>query len=397
MPTSLRMTRANELFPEHGGCAAPWTRRASGRWHSRAALSHPIPRTCATPEQRLACGMPSFLSVRAPALHPSALHPSALHPSALHPSALHPSARLASALVATVLAATALLGCGTSHGPDDAGADGGGRDAGEARDAGPGLDAGAPADGGGDAGERDASVGTCGAMDARRIACPELLCDGIDLWYWSGDRCFSLDCGACEGADCDRGFVSEADCRAEHAECDASLCQASGGEWLFWGEECGHFVCGVAPPQICVIGVPVCDCGPEQLFVPGVGCQFDVSCTMRPGGTREELCLMSGGTWEPICCDTECGEYCPLPCTSMACNCGPGRVYEDGRGCVQATRCYERAATESCGLPGARCEDGTICCDRCGGAGCEGRPTCRPPVCSDVPEIDECGNNRAAP
>lgn len=300
-----------------------------------------------------------------------------------------------------------LAACGSTHGTD-AGPDGGevmdsgSRDAGAAdagsTDAGAGDDGGGIDAGTGDAGTGDAGTpGTCDAMDARRDPCPEVLCDGPDQWYWNGDGCFVLDCGSCTGDDCDRGVFSEAECIAAHATCEPTLCRDTGGEWMWWAQECGHRQCGQPAPETCLVPFAGCDCGPMANFVPGVGCQNDVACTMGPMPTREELCTGSGGSWEGICCDTVCGEFCPLPCVNDACNCGPGRVFVDGRGCLLATECFERTNGQSCVMGQSRCEDGTICCDRCGGAGCANDPRCVPPTCSDDPNIDECGNNLLAP
>lgn len=300
-----------------------------------------------------------------------------------------------------ILSFVLLTACGSSHGNDDGGLDGGGVDAGSDTDAGGGDDAGSETDAGDvDAGEVDVDAGMpgdCDAMDARRDSCPAALCDGPDQWYWNGDRCFALDCGSCTGDDCDRGVLAEAECVAAHATCEPTLCRDTGGDWMWWALECGHRVCGEPSPEDCFVPYGGCDCGPMANFVEGVGCQNDPACTMGPTLTREQLCTTSGGTWEPICCDTVCGEPCTLPCVNDACNCGPGSVFVDGRGCRLATECFERTNGQSCVMGQSRCEDRTICCDRCGGAGCAGDPRCVAPTCSDNPDIDECGNNRLAP
>jgi hypothetical protein len=239
-------------------------------------------------------------------------------------------------------------------------------------------------------------TGDCRADDARSEICPELLCDGPGTWHWNGDQCFWIDCGACEGADCDHSFSSEADCRAAHASCEPTLCRESGGAWMWWAEECGHYECGSPVPAICEMGFPICDCGAFRRFEAGVGCVMATDCPIPEPVTREELCRGTGGSWEPICCDTECGVRCDLECLAPACNCGPGRVFEDARGCIDHPRCHERDEGETC-LGEARCESGTICCMHCGGAGCFGDPTCDRPVCDADPVIDECGNNTMAP
>lgn len=257
-------------------------------------------------------------------------------------------------------------------------------------DAGPPLDAGSDAGPPVDAGPAAA----CDPDDAASEPCASL-CDGPSRYYWNGDRCFSIDCGACRGDDCGTaGFTSLEECEAAHATCEATLCRSTGGEWQFWSEECGHFVCGVAPPATCESGFPVCDCGPSHSFDPELGC-FEDDCPTVDPSTPEELCVGTGGSWEAICCDTECGDFCPLLCAEMACNCGPGRVFE-ARGCAEASRCFERMQDETC-TDDSRCADGTICCQSCGGAGCAPTSTCRVPVCDDDETIDMCGNNLLAP
>lgn len=237
----------------------------------------------------------------------------------------------------------------------------------------------------------------CEAQDAHEATCPAALCDGPDSWYWNGDRCFPVTCGACEGTDCGTRFGSEAECENVHMACEPTMCRATGGDWLFWAEECGHFVCGRAVPATCLVGRAVCDCGPLDVFDPALGCVRDVSCTMGPPlPTRELVCTGSGGAWEAICCDTVCGAFCPLACASPACNCGAGRVFDEARGCIQSSRCYERTLGETCSSA-ARCDAGTICCQTCGGDGCVGEHTCRAPLCDTDPATDECGNNPLAP
>jgi hypothetical protein len=302
--------------------------------------------------------------------------------------AFHRHALAHLALVLSV--AAALAGCSSSHvdtppSPDSGEGDLGTLDAG-ANDAGPDA---APADGG--------PPSSCSAQDAREIACPPAICDGLDGWYWNGDRCFSIPCGTCEGADCSSRVFSQAECEAAHATCQSTVCRATGGDWLFWAQECGHYVCGHSVPAMCLVGYPVCDCGPTSVFDPALGCVADPAClTDPPTPTREALCTGSGGSWEGICCDTDCGDFCPLACASLACNCGAGKIFDDARGCIGATRCHERTLGQTC-APDARCASGTICCQSCGGAGCFGPATCRAPTCSTDPAIDECGNNRMAP
>lgn len=272
--------------------------------------------------------------------------------------------------------AIVMTGCSESH----IGSDDGGIDAGSSE-----FDAGFPVD---DAGPPS----SCSAARAAAEVCPDLLCDGPPRWYWNGDDCFWIDCGACTGEDCEtHGFLSEAACLAAHEGCDAPLCRASGGTWRWWDPQCGHHVCGVAPPANCESPFPVCDCGPFARFEFGEGCVADPDCPIPEPVTREELCTGTGGAWGAFCCDSECGVPCGDDCAAMACDCGPGLVFDDVRGCHDGARCHERNAGETCNGV-ARCAEGTICCQACGGAGCFGDPTCDAPSCDDDPGFDECGN-----
>jgi hypothetical protein len=73
-------------------------------------------------------------------------------------------------------------------------------------------------------------------------------------------------------------------------------------------------------------------------------------------------------------------------------------VFELGRGCIEAARCFERLEGQTCDEhPRSRCETGTACCQRCGGAGCVGPAICAYPVCDVDETIDLCGNNILAP
>lgn len=292
-----------------------------------------------------------------------------------------PSLLLSSLVIAPTLALASA--CGSSHGS--------GHDGGAFWDD-FGLPPG-PSDAGQDGGPPLAS---CDAMDARQIVCPEVTCDGGPGYFWNGDSCYPVDCGACEGIDCALAATLD-ECISAHAGCESAVCLATGGQWMWWSDECEHYVCGRPPPVDCVVGVPVCDCGAYRSFdLERGGCYADTTCPTAEPITREELCTTTGGTWENICCDTECGVFCDADCAAPACNCGPGRVFEEARGCIDSVRCHERRAMETC-TPDVRCEAGTICCDACSGVGCTGEPRCVPPVCDDDPNTDECGNNLLAP
>lgn len=289
-------------------------------------------------------------------------------------------------LAASLLAALGLVGCPSTNSPDDGGT---GRDASSLDDAHATPDAFSPSDAG--------PVGTCDAMRVTRVRCAAL-CDGPDQWYWDGERCVRFDCGECVGDDCDLGVTSEAECQAAHATCEPELCRATGGAWLFWAEECQHYRCGRPQPADCLIGRPVCDCGPNRRFDPGVGCVTEGLCPDGPP-SPETLCTSTGGTWENVCCPSRCGVPCEAECLAPACTCGPLEIFDPARGCVDAVECHDgRMVEQTCTTDGrVRCADGLICCQRCGGAGCFGEPTCRVPTCDPTGELDVCGNNRLAP
>jgi hypothetical protein len=287
-----------------------------------------------------------------------------------------------------LLSGLLLSGCSGSHVRDhDAGRT---SDAGSIGDGGLGFDAGR--DAGRIIGPSDAGTPSlCDPQDARSMICPEVLCDGPGTWHWNGDRCFWIDCGACEGSGCTNAYSSESECIAAHASCEAALCTATEGTWLWWAEECEHYDCGFRRPVTCFIGGPVCDCGLHRSFVPGVGCADDPDCPIFEPPIPEELCGETGGSWGPICCNTLCGESCGLDCAAMACDCGPWREFDSARGCMHTTRCHERLSGESCDPVQSRCQTGTICCEHCGGAGCFGA-SCEAPQCDDDPDFDVCGN-----
>lgn len=269
----------------------------------------------------------------------------------------HTSARCV--LLVTMTLVTMTLGCY------------GARDAGELGDAGPldrdavvFRDTGLPSDATPppppppiDAG----TLGGCDAEDARAMVCPELICDGPSTVHWDGEACVVIGCGECVGADCARSWPSVDECERAHAACEAPLCRGTGGEWRFWGEDCAHWWCGFAPPIDCLIGGPVCDCGAGRRFDADRGCiSIERDCPMPEPATREELCRGTGGAWEGICCDTECGRHCPLPCAQPACDCGSWRTFDERRGCIEATRCFEPRLGERCNGR-SRCEPGTFC------------------------------------
>jgi hypothetical protein len=254
------------------------------------------------------------------------------------------------------------------------------------------------------AAESDASIdggavpSSCSAQSAAETICPATLCDGPDSFAWDGERCIRIDCGACTGTDCGHLPTSLAACEASHASCIPEMCRATGGEWLFWAEECQHYRCGNPQPAECLVGMPVCNCGDHRSFdFARGGCFDDTSCPEVDPLPPMQLCTATGGTWTPgICCNTHCGQFCPLACASPGCVCGDLQVFDAVRGCVDSAECHVVDAGHECS-DRVRCRDGLICCEHCGGAGCDPHMTCTAPVCDADPNIDTCGNNLLAP
>ncbi len=240
---------------------------------------------------------------------------------------------------------------------------------------------------------------SCAAADAQAIVCPTGVCDGLDDYVWDGERCVMIDCGTCVGADCGLAAHSMEACVAAHATCEPALCTSTGGEWLFFAEECHHFACGVPLPSECLVGMPVCNCGASRSFATGTGCFDDALCPEVDPIAPEVLCGDTGGTWtESICCSPHCGVACAALCDAPACVCGPTQVFDAIRGCVDTAECHVRPAGDVCDEGrDVRCADGLLCCLHCGGAGCEAEAHCQLPVCDADPDIDECGDNRLAP
>ncbi len=264
-------------------------------------------------------------------------------------------------------------------------------DAPDATDAGPRADA-API---GDAGVMPSS---CAPQDAQAIVCPSAVCDGLDQWAWDGERCIRIECGTCVGADCGHLVFAESQCRANHATCVPEMCRATGGQWLFYAQECQHYRCGTPQPAECLVGMPVCNCGDGRSFdAARGGCFDDSTCPAVDPLPPQTLCTATGGTWTTgICCATHCGEVCPLACAADNCACGPLQVFDGVRGCVDSAECHVHRTGQECNTQ-IRCQDGLICCQHCGGAGCDPTMTCEAPVCNAGPHIDMCGNNLLAP
>ena len=74
----------------------------------------------------------------------------------------------------------------------------------------------------------------------------------------------------------------------------------------------------------------------------GIDSQGNVRPNANPcGGVGEEaLCLATGGVWDPISCGHyNCGQFPDCDAIIPGCNCGPGRNFENGVGCVDDPDC----------------------------------------------------------
>lgn len=233
----------------------------------------------------------------------------------------------------------------------------------------------------------------CWPDDARAQVCPNVVCDGPPTWHWNGDRCFPIECGTCAGTDCNRGTTGHDQCEMAHQVCAPSLCRSTGGIWMWWSQECGHYACGLPPPQKCTVPTPGCNCGLSQRFDVERGCVAAPECPVF-SGTEDALCRHTGGSWENTCCHSDCGETCPEPCSTPACTCGPHQRFTSD-GCVEVAECFERRLRQSCD-ENTRCDPGLICCSGCGGGVCD-PPVCAPPICDREGRIDECGNGATDP
>jgi hypothetical protein len=106
---------------------------------------------------------------------------------------------------------------------------------------------------------------------------------------------------------------------------------------------CGHVWCGME--LVCDAIVPGCNCGPGRIFEEGVGCVHSEECP-----TEERwLCEASGGYWD----EYSCGHYwCGMApqCEALipGCNCGYEMIFEPGQGCVVSEECYEGDGVDLC-------------------------------------------------
>jgi hypothetical protein len=184
--------------------------------------------------------------------------------------------------------------------------------------------------------------------------------------FWDGRGCFELlGCSSCVGPDCAGAFVSVEECEAVHAGCDAVLCRTTGGRPHASGVDPCVFTCGLPdpPPGICDATAIPCDCGPGRSFATGAGCLDDPACD------ETVLCTLSGGTWHPES-DGAASYLCGTlrPCDAFlcdpACDCGTTRNFAEGLGCVPDLACPGADPASICRATGGRipeCREGGPC------------------------------------
>lgn len=111
---------------------------------------------------------------------------------------------------------------------------------------------------------------------------------------------------------------------------DEAFCVATGGSWDLGS--CGDYQCG--QPPICAAVIPGCDCGPDANFIRGDGCVENPICT---DGGDEQLCVATGGVWDPLSCGHySCGNLPECTAVIPGCNCGPSAVFDEVAGCLAA-------------------------------------------------------------
>jgi hypothetical protein len=128
-----------------------------------------------------------------------------------------------------------------------------------------------------------------------------------------------------------------------------------------------------------------------------------VVCTLRPcpiclPPEPRKLCERTGGIWDPNSCGHyRCGEFPFCDAIIPGCDCGKGRSFQEGTGCVEDPACG------ACG-PERRCPPGSVCdpCPAhptCRSCGC-GPPVCEPLSCSfdeDCPAGSRCEGSSVCP
>ncbi len=175
---------------------------------------------------------------------------------------------------------------------------------------------------------------------------------------WDEGTCGHYQCGQPNGClaivpGCNCGFGANfvegegcVEALCENAS-EQDMCQTTGGEWDV--NACSHYRCGVLEND-CDGPTPGCNCGPEGVFDERFGCQVDNACPVAQE-RLQGLCEETRGTWLPAVCEQQhyiCGSE--PDCSDAedvafgpACNCGLLATFDENQGCVETTRCQERA------------------------------------------------------
>ncbi len=176
----------------------------------------------------------------------------------------------------------------------------------------------------------------------------------------------SASCSPIPGCDCgpDRNFLFGVGCQSDPA-CDA--CYVAGiwyqiGASYFDDDGCNTCSCTDVGVVCTELACDTCADRHEQGCLADLRCEvmYDYDCPNYNSDQSEAeisapcmpiflectdasestLCYNTGGQWDlQSCGHYECGF--PPPCTAVipGCNCGPGKQYQDGVGCVPATFC----------------------------------------------------------
>jgi hypothetical protein len=190
--------------------------------------------------------------------------------------------------------------------------------------------------------------------------------------FWDGSECFATVGCECAGADCGAAFASEEECVAVHASCDGALCLATDGQWFPAAAGFCGFTCGVPSDIDCFTPADSCNCGPGRNFVAGTGCVVEaVECD------QALLCRQTSGRWVLSAespCGFDCGVANPAYCESPfdSCDCGANRNFDSSRGCVPDWTCVATERQQVCTSTGGtwhECGTGDPGCS-CGDYNC---------------------------
>jgi hypothetical protein len=192
---------------------------------------------------------------------------------------------------------------------------------------------------------------------------------------------------------------------------DFESCQASGYcEWLVPGcgpnpidFEAGCYSSGecetdaeCARDELCQ-QVTVNPCwSPDPDGVVCTACGWLRTVCMGPRTSDEQLCVDTGGRWDPISCGHyHCGFFPECDAVIPGCDCGAGLNFKPGLGCIPDPQCAPICTADSDCPPGSMCNN-------CNGAPCN---SCRPRGCvplfcdfeADCPPGSRCVGSSVCP